>query len=241
MNEELADDWSRKSWIESANDLACGFPLQSLPYCVFGSEDRQRSRIGVGIGDRILDLQGCSRSGLFEGLPVEIQNACEAPILNLLMACVPTSHSALRTRLIHLLDSRADQPTREAVSAALSPMQEAQLLKPVDSANYTDFYASIHHATRVGRLFRPENPLLLNYKYVPIGYHGRASSLVVSGTSIRRPSGQTRPDPKPAPSSVPRASSTTSSKSVSTSPTEIRSANLSRSAALRTKSLASRS
>jgi fumarylacetoacetase len=91
-----------------------------------------------------------------------------------------------------LLDSEADQATRDAVSAALTPMEEAALLKPVESANYTDFYASIHHATRVGRLFRPENPLLPNYKYVPIGYHGRASSIVVSG---RRPpaAGQTKP------------------------------------------------
>ena len=79
------------------------------------------------------------------------------------------------------------------VSAALVPMHEVTLLKPVDSANYTDFYASIHHATRVGRLFRPDQPLLPNYKYVPIGYHGRASSLVVSGTAIRRPRGQTKP------------------------------------------------
>ena len=92
-----------------------------------------------------------------------------------------------------LLDAAADQVTREAVEAAFTPRETATLLKPVDSANYTDFYASIHHATRVGRLFRPENPLLPNYMYVPIGYHCRASSIVVSGTSIRRPSGQTKP------------------------------------------------
>ncbi len=92
-----------------------------------------------------------------------------------------------------LLDVTADATTRRTVDAALVPIHEVTLPKPVESANYTDFYASIHHATRVGRLFRPDQPLLPNYKYVPIGYHGRASSLVVSGTDIRRPSGHTKP------------------------------------------------
>jgi fumarylacetoacetase len=92
-----------------------------------------------------------------------------------------------------ILDAEADHATREAVGAALTPRESATLLKPVEPANYTDFYASIHHATRVGKLFRPENPLLPNYKHVPIGYHGRASSIVVSGTPVRRPHGQTRP------------------------------------------------
>jgi fumarylacetoacetase len=185
-------EWSRKSWVESANDPACGFPLQSLPYCVFAGEDG-RARCGVGIGDLLLDLQRCSRSGLFEGLPESIQAACLAQTLNPLLACGGAAHTDLRDRLMDLLDERADQATRDAVRAALSPINEAALLKPVNSANYTDFYASIHHATRVGRLFRPDQPLLPNYKFVPIGYHGRASSLVVSGTPVRRPRGQTKP------------------------------------------------
>jgi fumarylacetoacetase len=93
-----------------------------------------------------------------------------------------------------LLDAEADRATREAVGAALRPMESVTLLKPVESANYTDFYASIHHATRVGRLFRPEQPLLPNYKFVPIGYHGRSSSVVAGGTPVRRPSGQMKPE-----------------------------------------------
>lgn len=185
-------EWSRKSWVESANDSACGFPLQSLPYCVVAGENN-RARCGVGIGDLLLDLQRCARSGLFEGLPASIQAACELPTLNPLMTCGAAAHADLRTRLMDLLDERADAATRDAVRAALSPMKEAALLKPVDSANYTDFYASIHHATRVGRLFRPDQPLLPNFKFVPIGYHGRASSVVVSGTPVRRPRGQTKP------------------------------------------------
>jgi fumarylacetoacetase len=187
-----AAEWSRKSWVESANDVACGFPLQSLPYCVFTGEERHAS-LGVGIGAQIFDLRSSNAAGLLEGLPPSILDACESQSLNLLMACGAAAHTALRARLMDLLDSTADAATRERAGAALSPMDAATLLKPVEPPNYTDFYASIHHATRVGRLFRPEQPLLPNYTYVPIGYHGRASSIVGSGTPIRRPSGQTRP------------------------------------------------
>jgi fumarylacetoacetase len=187
-----AAEWQRTSWVESANDPACGFPLPSLPYCVFAEGDGP-ARLGVGIGNLILDLRHSSRSGLLEGLPASIQAACQAQMLNPLMDCAAEAQTALRARLMDLLSADADEATRDAVSAALTPMDSVTLLKPVESANYTDFYASIHHATRVGQLFRPENPLLPNYKYVPIGYHGRASSIVVSGTPIRRPSGQSKP------------------------------------------------
>ena len=192
MEKTSAADWSRRSWVESANDPGCGFPLQSLPYCVFAAEDG-RGRLGVGIGASILDLRWSKGAGLLEGLSTQIQAACEARTLNALMACEAEAHAALRSRLMDMLDERADGATQEAVGAGLSPQDRATLLKPVEPANYTDFYASIHHATRVGRLFRPENPLFSNYKFVPIGYHGRASSIVVSGTPVRRPSGQTRP------------------------------------------------
>ncbi|MGA9673673.1 MAG: fumarylacetoacetase [Terracidiphilus sp.] len=185
-------EWHRKSWVESANDAECGFPLQSLPYCIFAGENG-RVRAGVGIGVFILDLQHLSRSGILERLPTEIQAACQAPILNSLMACEASVHMALRGRLKNLLDAHADKATQDAVGAALTPVKDATLRKPVEPANFTDFYASIHHATNVGRLFRPEQPLLPNYKYVPIGYHGRASSVVVSGTPIQRLCGQTKP------------------------------------------------
>jgi fumarylacetoacetase len=194
MNEFSAAEWSRSSWVESANDPACGFPLQSLPYCIFAEEDsRLRPCIGIGIGAFVLDLQRCSRGGLLEGLPAPIRAASQAQILNPLMACDAAAHTALRSRLMDLLDAQADQATRDAVGAELTPIEAVTLRKPVEPANYTDFYASIHHAMRVGRLFRPEQPLLPNYKFVPIGYHGRASSLIVSGTAVRRPRGQTRP------------------------------------------------
>jgi fumarylacetoacetase len=185
-------EWSRRSWVESANEPTCGFPLQSLPYCVFTGVDG-RPRIGVGIGSFVLDVRQCARVGLIDELPPPIRSVCDAQNLNPLLACEAGTHAALRARLMDLLDSSADNATRDIVGKALVPMASATLIKPVVSANYTDFYASIHHATRVGRLFRPEQPLLPNYKFVPIGYHGRASSLVVSGTPIRRPHGQTKP------------------------------------------------
>ncbi len=185
-------EWSRRSWVESANDPTCGFPLQSLPYCVFTCSD-ETPRVGVGIGSSVLDVKECVRVGLLDDLPDPIRSACEAQNLNPLIACEAAAQTALRARLMDLLDSGADNFTRKIVDKALIPMADVTLLKPVISANYTDFYASIHHATRVGRLFRPEQPLLPNYKFVPIGYHGRASSLVVSGTPVRRPRGQTKP------------------------------------------------
>jgi len=189
MDRDLIEEWSRKSWIESANDSTCGFPLQSLPYCIFAN-DAGPNRPGVGVGAFVLDLKQCSIDGLFASLPVSIRHACEAENLDPLIACEREEHAALRSRIMDLLDAAADDSLRAKVGAALTPMQDATFLKPIASANFTDFYASIHHAARVGRLFRPEQPLLPNYKYVPIGYHGRPSSLIVSGTSVRRPRGQ---------------------------------------------------
>jgi fumarylacetoacetase len=146
----------------------------------------------VGIGSCLLDLQRCIRAGLLDGLSDQLLAACETSSLNRFIACGAESHAALRSRLVEMLDAGTDLATRDALRNALVPMDSVSLLKPVEPANFTDFYASIDHATRVGRLFRPEQPLLPNYKYVPIGYHGRASSLVVSGAPIRRPRGQTR-------------------------------------------------
>src|SRR5579862_5467667 len=184
-------NWQRKSWVDSANEPEGGFPLQSLPYCVFASQDGP-ARIGVGIGDFILDLARCEQDGLLNGVPAGVRAACGKPTLNALISSDSEEHAALRERLMDLAGEDAGAAVREDVRGGLATRAEATLLKPFESANYTDFYASIHHATRVGRLFRPDNPLLPNYKWVPIGYHGRASSIVVSGTPVRRPSGQTK-------------------------------------------------
>ena len=181
-----------KSWVPSANDPQTDFPLQNLPYGVFQYQGRMG--IGVAIGDRILNLCACAEQGLFGPLPDKVVAACSAELLNPLMSLGPASWTALRHQLIDLLDAeQASWQTQAHVEPLLIPMRDAAMQLPAHIGDYTDFYASIHHATRVGKRFRPDNPLLPNYKYVPIGYHGRASSIVVSGAEIRRPCGQTKP------------------------------------------------
>lgn len=182
-------DPSLESWIESANDPATDFPLQNLPFGVFRrKQGAEPPRIGVAIGDRILDVAVAHRHwGLGEG-----GAACESPTLNALMALGAPAWSELRRALQSLLGRKGLMATaaREHSSELLVPQDQAELLLPAAIGDYTDFYASIHHATNVGAMFRPDNPLLPNYKWVPIGYHGRASSIVVSGTRVRRPAGQ---------------------------------------------------
>ena len=180
-----------KSWVESANETGGDFPIENLPYGVF--RDGGGARIGVAIGDQIVDLRGCVESGLLSGQNVEVQNACVAENLNSLMGLGSAAWSALRRRLTELLSDDAQAEIKTKLRTLLIRRSDVEMLLPAQIGDYTDFYSSIYHATRVGKLFRPDNPLLPNYKYVPIGYHGRASSIVVSGTEIVRPGGQTKP------------------------------------------------
>ena len=173
----------------AANEAMCDFPLANLPFCVFSTEDG-RQHIGVGIGDQVLDLFEAAGAGLFDSLSDEIRMACEEPVLNQLMSLGREGSSRLRSLLLELLGEESDRELQSTVHAMLRPMNDLKFAKPVAIGNYTDFYASIHHATNVGRLFRPDQPLLPNYKFVPIGYHGRASSVVISGTPVKRPRGQ---------------------------------------------------
>ena len=178
-----------RSWVESANQPGTDFPIQNLPFGVFHRQgDAGTPRIGAAIGDQILDLSAVYRVGLLQDLPDQLQSACTAPTLNPLMALGGWASSALRTRLSELLRADAQRPPAE--SQVLVSMSEAELQLPADIGDYTDFYASIFHAANVGKLFRPDNPLLPNYKYVPVGYHGRASSIVTSGAALKRPQGQ---------------------------------------------------
>ena len=192
-------DAARRSWVEPANDPLGDFSLQNLPTGVFCTVAQPLPRPGVAIGDQVLDLAEAGLAGL---LPTEVIEACRQPSLNALMALGPAAWSALRHRLSELLgaDSCPAGPLRSVVEGCLVPLADATLLLPARVGDYTDFYASLHHATHVGAMFRPDSPLLPNYKWVPVGYHGRASSLVVSGTPVRRPHGQSNPAGSPAPS-----------------------------------------
>ncbi|MFZ0395238.1 MAG: fumarylacetoacetase [Terracidiphilus sp.] len=186
------------SWIASANSPGADFPLANLPYGVFSHA--HSARIGVAIGDQVLDLRTIASEALLKDLTDAVVDACTASVLNPLMALGPDAWSALRRRLTELLSATASESTQHSVAQMLVPQRDAVMQLPAEIGDYTDFYASIHHATRVGKLFRPDNPLLPNYKYVPIGYHGRSSSIVVSGQPIRRPWGQAKPPQAAEPS-----------------------------------------
>src|SRR5215470_520275 len=179
------------SWVESANDGKTDFPLQNLPFAIFSTRSLD-ARIGVAIGNLVLDVRACAEQGLLRALNPAIQQACTASTLNRFMCQGRAATSTLRKRLIELFLSDVASDVRNKVERLVYPMSQAGMHLPAAIGDYTDFYASIHHATNVGKLFRPDNPLLPNYKYVPIGYHGRASSIVISGTEIRRPNGQTK-------------------------------------------------
>ncbi|HEY0931020.1 MAG TPA: fumarylacetoacetase [Gemmatimonas sp.] len=195
---------ARQSWVASANGHS-DFPLQNLPFGVFRrAGTTEAPRVGVAIGDEILDIPACVAAELFKAFSDEVQQAaraCVSPSLNALMALGASARTALRDALTSLLASDVDVNARQIEQYALVAQSAAELFLPVQVGDYTDFYASVHHATNVGSMFRPDNPLLPNYKWVPIGYHGRASSMVVSGTPVARPSGQ-RKGPNDAEPSV---------------------------------------
>ncbi|KPX47348.1 Fumarylacetoacetase [Pseudomonas syringae pv. helianthi] len=181
---------NRHSWVASANNHP-DFPLQNLPLGVF-SHGETGPRGGVAIGDMIVDLLAATTARVFQGQAAEAAEVASRDQLNDFFALGASARQALRSALLQLLD--ADSPQRgslQTVTGLLLPMSECTLHMPARVGDYSDFYVGIHHALNVGKLFRPDNPLLPNYKYVPIGYHGRASTLCTSGTPVRRPRGQT--------------------------------------------------
>jgi fumarylacetoacetase len=170
------------SWVESAE--GSDFPIQNLPLGIFSGAGGGR-RAGVAIGDFVLDLAAASPF-----LDEDWRGDLSGPVLNGWLSRGPEAQSALRARLSELL---TDERFRDDVEVHLIGMSEVAMHLPCIIGDYTDFYVGIHHATNVGRQFRPDNPLLPNYKYVPIGYHGRASSVRPSGEPVIRPSGQRKP------------------------------------------------
>jgi fumarylacetoacetase len=187
-------DSTMQSWVESANLADADFPVQNLPFGVFRQHSAgARPKVGAAIGDLILDIHGWLGHTYLADEKLRLAaNACAADSLNPLMALGAGPRQALRRRIHTSLREDAPASVRQTASGHMVEQADVDMFLPVVVGDYTDFYASIFHATNVGKLFRPDNPLLPNYKYIPIGYHGRASSLVPTGTPIRRPSGQTR-------------------------------------------------
>ncbi len=189
-------DPALESWLESANTPGADFPIQNLPFGVFRrARTDQAPRIGVAIGDQILDVRGCVEAGLVDSIGSEGCRALTDVNVNAFLACGAGVWRETRHAISGLLH-RDDATLRDdaaARAALLVAPHDAIMLVPAAIGDYTDFYCSIHHATNVGRLFRPDNPLMPNYRHLPVGYHGRASSIVVSDTPVRRPMGQTMP------------------------------------------------
>ncbi len=183
-------DPALRSWVASANQTQTDFPIQNLPFAVFrrqGSSEAYRG--GVAIGDQILDLAEVAANAVLSGAAAAAVKAASGDSLNALMALGQPAWSALRLALSRAL--REGAPEQAKLAACLVPQALAEYSLPARIGDYTDFYTSIHHATNVGRQFRPESPLLPNFKWIPIGYHGRASSIGVSGQRFPRPVGQT--------------------------------------------------
>ena len=183
-----------RSWVESANDGGTDFPIQNLPFGTFRHEFEERPRVGIAIGDQVLDCLEAARSGLFDSLNPAIRGALQGWSLNGLMELERDDVRSVRRLVSRMLTVGTPEGAvaQKAGDRVLVPMARVSMIVPAEIGDYTDFYASIHHARRVGALFRPDNPLLPNYQWIPIGYHGRSSSIVASGTAVRRPQGQTR-------------------------------------------------
>ena len=189
---DATHDPAARSWVGSANQPGHDFPLQNLPFAAFRRAGSGESfRGGVAIGDEVLDLGALHELGVFDGAAAEALGACAAPTLNAFMAMGPAGAGALRGALSGAL--RADSELAARLRPRLIAQRAAEFRVAAEVGDFTDFYASIHHATAVGRLFRPDQPLLPNYKWVPIAYHGRSSSIRVSGCDFARPHGQLLP------------------------------------------------
>ena len=190
LNETHAPELT--SWVESANRPGTDFPIQNLPHGVFRRRGTfEAFRGGVAIGDMILDVQSAAALGIFSGIAADAAAHAGTSTLNRLMAMGPAAWSALRLNLSRLLRSSA--PEADLLRPLLVAQRDVEYTVPCNIGDYTDFFTSRNHALNCGHLFRPEAPLPPNFKWLPIGYHGRASSIDISGTSLQRPLGQVCP------------------------------------------------
>ncbi|MDB5741748.1 MAG: fumarylacetoacetate hydrolase [Polaromonas sp.] len=188
---DFSHDAALRSWVASANTPETDFPIQNLPLGVFRRAGSQEAfRPGVAIGEQIVDLPAACAAGIFSDAVAASLAGGEPGQLNAFMALGSAARLALRHALSESLSEGS--PRQAALQSALVAQASAEYAVPCRIGDYTDFYTGIHHATAVGKLFRPDNPLLPNYKWVPIGYHGRSSSIGVSGQKFARPKGQTK-------------------------------------------------
>lgn len=187
-------DAALTSWVDSANEAGADFPVQNLPFGVFTDPQTGKGKVGIAIGDMIFDITAARAKGVIGGAADDAAGACSGETLNGLMAMGGRHWSALRVAASQAL--RYDTEDGEAAEALADEILVAQadvtMRLPAQIGDYTDFYASIFHATNVGMMLRPDNPLMPNYKHIPIAYHGRASSIVVSGEGCKRPVGQVK-------------------------------------------------
>ena len=181
-------DSTLTSWVPGAQIEGGDFPIQNLPYGAFVSKEGNGARLGVAIGDYVLDLRAVSENNLLNKVSEQVVMACRKATLNTLMALGQQHWHELRLTLSRLL--RTGASAQSEVRNYLHRLYDVEMVLPMEIGDYTDFYTSIYHATNAGKIFRPDNPLFPNFEHLPVGYHGRASSIVLSGHPCRRPSGQ---------------------------------------------------
>src|SRR6185436_9886248 len=187
-----------RSWVASANDHGGDFPIQNLPFGVFRRFGRDEAfRVGVAIGQEIVDVSAAHAKGLLTGAASTPALMARGSTLNGLMALDPAAWSQLRLALSRMLREGANEATR--LADCLVPQSDVVQALPAQIGDYTDFFTSQYHAFNAGRVFQPDSPMLPNFKWLPIGYHGRSSSIEISGGSFHRPWGQSRAPGEDAP------------------------------------------
>jgi len=192
-------DAKARSWVESANRSGSDFPIQNLPYAVFlRRQSAEAWRGGIAIGDEVVDLAALSHKGLLEGLAATAAAACSQSTLNAFFEMGPSAWQALRHGMFRLLGLDANAEEQRAVAGCLVPQSGVEYAVPVQIGDYSDYYTSIYHAENIGKL-AGLNTATPNFKWIPLAYHGRASSIGVSGQKFRRPLGQAKAPDAPAP------------------------------------------
>ena len=191
---DRSHDPHRKSWIKSAHDSTTDFTLNNLPWCAARSAEGGPAQVGTRVGNQFIPVYPIAQANLLNGLDgITPELFIGETLSKSLLSLTPSQRTALRLRLFDLLEEGASTDQQTIIRSHMVSVDQLTFIRPINVGDYTDFYASVHHATNVGLMFRPNNPLLPNYKWIPVGYHGRASSVVVSETLVHRPEGQLTP------------------------------------------------